>query len=344
MQRQLLGRSNLLVSRLCLGTMTFGEQNTLAEAKSQLDYAYAQGINFIDTAEMYPVPANAQTQGLTENYVGQWLRHQARDQIVLATKAAGPSRGYVWLRGQNPMNAANLRTALEGSLRRLQTDYVDLYQLHWPDRYVPMFGQTHFEAGQLRPTVNLHEQLSTLAEFVTAGKVRYIGVSNETAWGIHEFLRLAAEYELPTLVSIQNAYHLLNRTFEMTLAESCHYAQIPLLAYSPLAFGVLSGKYIDQPTAQGRHTRFPAFCQRYRKPNVEAATRAYYELATQHQLTLTQLALAFVQQQAFVGSTIIGATTLGQLAENIASHEIILPPEVLAKIEHIHQQYPNPAP
>lgn len=344
MQYQLLGRSTLNVSRLCLGTMTFGEQNSLAEAKNQLDYAHAQGINFIDTAEMYPVPASSETQGRTETYVGQWLRSQARDQIILATKAAGPSRGYLWIRGNNPMSAANLRSALEGSLHRLQTDYVDLYQLHWPDRYVPMFGQTHFDAAQLRPTVSLHEQLSTLANFVAEGKVRYIGVSNETAWGVQQFLQLAAEYRLPTIVSIQNAYHLLNRTFEMTLAETCHYAQIPLLAYSPLAFGILSGKYLDNPHSDGRCTHFPAFSQRYRKPNVEAATRAYRDIAAEHNLTLTQLALAFVQQQTFVGSTIIGATNVNQLAENIATGTIVLSAETRQAIERVHQQYPNPAP
>ncbi|HRE17309.1 MAG TPA: NADP(H)-dependent aldo-keto reductase [Rhodocyclaceae bacterium] len=340
-----LGRSDLTVSRVCLGTMTFGTQNSEAEAHAQLDYALAQGINFIDTAEMYSVPPNAESYGKTETYIGTWLKRQPRDRIVLATKIAGPGRGMEWIRGGKlGFNRANIETAIEASLRRLQTDYVDLYQLHWPDRNTPIFGQYQFDPGKERDTTPILETLTVLGELVQAGKIRHIGLSNETPWGVMEFLRLAEAHGLPRIVSVQNAYHLLNRNWENGLAEIGHREQVSLLPYSPLAFGLLSGKYLDNPNANGRLTRFPGFAQRYGKPNVTPAVAAYAALARAHDLTPTQLALAFVTSRWFTASTIIGAAHLEQLQENIAACATPLPAEVEQAIEALHLRYTNPAP
>ncbi len=259
-----LGTSNLKVSAICLGTMTYGEQNTESEAHSQLDYACAQGVNFIDTAEMYPVPPRATTFTRTETIVGNWLQHQARDKIILATKVAGPRRAIEWIRGgPKALDRVNIRAAIEGSLTRLRTDYIDLYQLHWPERNVPMFGQYQFDPSQEQEWVSIREQLEVLAELVQEGKIRYIGVSNEQAWGVMEFVRLAKEYDLPRIVSIQNSYSLINRGYEFGLTEITYREKVSLLAYSPLAFGLLSAKYIADPKAQGRVTAFPGFAQRY---------------------------------------------------------------------------------
>jgi aryl-alcohol dehydrogenase-like predicted oxidoreductase len=339
-----LGNSDLKVSALCLGTMTFGEQNSEAEAHAQLDYAVSRGVNFIDTAEMYPVPPRAETVHRTEQYIGSWLKRQPRDQLIVATKIAGPARGFAWIRNGPRIDRAQINAAIDASLRRLQTDHIDLYQIHWPDRYVPMFGATGYDASQEHETVPIVEQLQALAELVKSGKVRYIGLSNETPWGVMEFLCVADKLGLPRIASIQNAYHLMNRTFESGLAEACHHHSIGLLAYSPLAFGWLSGKYLANPAARGRINLFPGFGQRYNKPNVPAAAGEYARIAHAAGLTPATLALAFARTRRFTASVILGATTLAQLKEDIDSAELTLSSEVLAQIEEVHLRFPNPAP
>lgn len=334
---------DMSVSELCLGTMTYGEQNSLSDAIEQLDHAVSRGINFIDTAEMYPVPGKAETQGRTEEYVGKWLKGRQRDSIYLATKVAGPSRGFSWLRGgPKSLDERNMEEALEGSLRRLQTDYVDLYQIHWPDRNVPMFGQSFYDPAQERDTVSILAQLETLGSMVKSGKVRHVGLSNETPWGLGEFVKLARQHGLPEPVSIQNAYNPINRVFEYGLSEACLREKVGLLAYSPLGFGILTGKYLDG--GQGRLTLFPQFGQRYHKQNVNEAAAAYRGLASQIGISPAQLALAFVRSRSFVSSTILGATTMAQLKENIASLDTELDGATLAAIDAIHYRYPNPAP
>ncbi|SMC26370.1 Predicted oxidoreductase [Andreprevotia lacus DSM 23236] len=344
MQYRQLPGTDLNVSALCLGTMTFGEQNSEADAHAQLDAAVAGGINFVDTAEMYPVPANGNTQGRTEEYVGSWLEKQPRDQIVLATKVAGPNRGMAWIRGGPQFTAAQIEQACNDSLRRLRTDYIDLYQVHWPARAVPMFGNSLYDPADEKPdTPSVHEQLEALTRLVQAGKVRHLGVSNETAWGVAEWGRVADAHGLPRVRSIQNVYNLINRAFESGLVEACHREQVALLVYSPLAFGLLSGKYITGDDRDGRMTRFPQFGVRYRKPFVDEAVAAYAALAREHGLTPAQLALAFVRSRWFVATTIIGATTMAQLAENIGSSEIVISAELEAGIEKLYRQYQSPA-
>lgn len=349
MEYRQLGRSALRVSVVCLGTMTFGEQNTEAEAHRQLDFARARGINFIDTAEMYPVPPRAETYGRTETMVGNWLCRQPRDQVILATKAAGPRRRLDWIRnGPDALDRKNLRAAIEGSLRRLRTDYIDLYQLHWPERNVPMFGQYQFDpqkepaADAAQQWVSIQAQLEALDELVREGKIRHVGVSNEQPWGVMEFLRVATEHGLPRIASIQNSYSLLNRGYEFGLAEIGYREQVGLLAYSPLAFGHLSGKYLEG--GKGRVNLYPGFAQRYEKPNVAPACAAYAALARRNGLSPARLALAFVYHRWFVTSTIIGATSMAQLEENLDAWQRPLSAEVLAEIEQIHLRYMNPAP
>jgi len=344
MEYRRLGESDLHVSALALGTMTFGEQNRETEAHTQLDLAVSRGVNFIDTAEMYPVAPRAETVHRTENYIGTWLKRQQRDKLIVASKIAGPARGFTWIRGGPRINREHINDAIDGSLRRLQTDYLDLYQIHWPDRYVPMFGATGYDAAQERDSVPIAEQLQVLAELVQAGKVRHIGVSNETPWGVMEFVRCAEQLGLPRIVSVQNAYHLMNRTFESGLAEVCRHAGVGLLAYSPLAFGHLTGKYLADPDAKGRITLFPGFGQRYSKPNVPAATREYVRIAQEAGLSPATLALAFARTRWFTASVILGATSLRQLNENLDSAQVTLSAEVLEKIEAVHRLYPNPAP
>lgn len=344
MRYRTLGWTDIDISVLALGTMTFGEQNTEDEAHAQLDLAVAHGVNFIDVAEMYPVPPRAATQGLSETYVGNWLAHQAREHIILASKVTGPARGYDWIRGGPRLEAKQMRAALEASLRRLRTDYIDLYQIHWPDRYVPMFGETAFDAGRVRECTPILQQLEVLDEFVQSGKVRHIGLSNETPWGVSEFVRLAEKHGLPRIASIQNAYNLLNRSFESGLAETCHYANIPLLAYSPLAFSWLNGKLLGNAKADGRIQRFPQFGQRYAKINVPEATAEYVRIAHEAGLDPAQMAIAFILQQGFVGSVILGATSNAQLEMNLAARHVTLPAELREKIELVHRRYPNPAP
>jgi aryl-alcohol dehydrogenase-like predicted oxidoreductase len=344
MELRQLGCSGLNVSALALGTMTFGEQNSEADAHAQLDLAVARGINFIDTAEMYPVAPRAETAHRTETYIGTWLKRQQRDKLIVATKIAGPGRGFNWIRGTPRINREHLTAAIDGSLRRLQTDYVDLYQIHWPDRYVPMFGSTSYDVTQERETTPIAEQLQVLAELVKAGKVRHIGLSNETPWGVAEFVRCAEQLGLPKIASVQNAYHLLNRTFESGLAEVCHHADVGLLGYSPLAFGWLTGKYITDPNTKGRITLFPGFGQRYAKANVPPAIMEYMRIAQEAGLAPASLALAFARTRWFTSSVILGATTLDQLKENLDSADVVLSKEVLEQIEAVHRRFPNPAP
>jgi len=356
MQYTKLAHTDLNVSKVCLGTMTYGDQNTEAEAHAQLDYAVARGINFIDTAEMYPVPPKAGTYTRTETMVGTWLKKQPRDQIILGGKVSGPRRGLDWIRGGPPsLDRANIRAAIEGSLQRLQTDYIDLYQLHWPERNVPMFGQYQFDPagefesgvyqqGEEKAWVSIQNQLETLAELVQEGKVRYVGLSNEQPWGVMEFVRIAKAYNLPHVASVQNCYNLINRGMEFGMSEVLYRENVGLLAYSPLAFGHLTAKYIDNPEAKGRVTMFLGYAQRYKKPGVVPASAAYAKLARAHGLTPTQLALSFVYHRWFVSSTIIGATTMQQLKENIDAWDTKLSPEVLQEIEYLHLTMMNPAP
>ena len=344
MEFRQLGGSDLHVSALSLGTMTFGEQNSEADAHAQLDLAVSRGVNLIDAAEMYPVPPRAETQGRTESFIGSWLKHQRRDSLIVATKIAGPSRGFAWIRNKPRIDRQNLEAAIDSSLKRLQTDYVDLYQIHWPDRYVPMFGATGYDIAQEHDTVPIAEQLQALADLVKAGKVRHIGLSNETPWGVTEFARCAEKMGLAKIISVQNAYHLLNRGFETGLAEVCHHLDVGLLAYSPLAFGWLTGKYVADSNAKGRITLFPGFGQRYAKPNVPAASKEYMRIAREAGLTPATMALAFVRTRWFTSSVIVGATNLDQLKENLDSAEVVLSAEVLEKIEAVYKLYPNPAP
>lgn len=344
MQYNKLPHSTLEVSKICLGTMTYGEQNTEQEAFSQLDYALERGVNFIDTAEMYPVPPKANTQGLTEQYIGNWLAKSGkREKVVLATKVAGP-RNVPHIRDNMSLDRRNIHLAIDDSLKRLQTDYVDLYQLHWPQRQTNCFGQLNYPYPSEQEEVTLIETLEALAELIKSGKVRYIGVSNETPWGVMTLLRLAEKHELPRIVSIQNPYNLLNRSFEVGLSEISHYEGVQLLAYSPLAFGCLSGKYLNGARPQGaRCSLFERFV-RYFTPQGEQATQAYVDLARQHELDPAQMALAFVNQRPFVASNIIGATNLEQLKSNIDSLDVVLSDELLQGIQEIGTTYSNPCP
>lgn len=338
--------STLEVSQLGLGTMTFGEQNSEADAHAQLDLALRSGINFIDTAEMYPVPPRPETQGLTEKYIGSWLKQRgSRDKIILASKVAGPSRGNdASIRPDMALDRKNIRAALDASLKRLNTDYLDLYQLHWPQRQTNFFGKLGYQYSETTAQVTLLETLEALAEQVRAGKIRYIGVSNETAWGVMRYLQLAEKHELPRIVSIQNPYSLLNRSFEVGLAEISQHEGVELLAYSSLAFGTLSGKYLNgaQP-AGARNTLFSRFT-RYSGEQSQQAVAEYVALAQQHQIDPSQMALAYVRQQPFVASTLLGATTLEQLQINIDSFNLTLNAEILEGIEAIHRRYTYPAP
>jgi aryl-alcohol dehydrogenase-like predicted oxidoreductase len=344
MEKRKLGNTDIDVSVICLGTMTWGEQNSEAEAHSQLDYAVERGINFIDTAEMYPVPPRRETQGRTEAYIGSWLRRRGRrDDLVIASKVAGPGDWMSHLRGGPRLDRAHMTEALEDSLRRLGTEYLDVYQIHWPARPTNFFGHmgyTHQEDAGATP---IAETLEVLDHFVRQGKVRHVGISNETPWGAMQYLRLAERHSWPRIVSIQNPYNLLNRSFEVGLAEMAIREQAGLLAYSPLGFGVLTGKYLDESPANGRITLFPRF-SRYTNEQGVAATRAYVGLARAHGLSPAQMALAFVNSRPFLTSNIIGATTLAQLEEDVASAELVLGDEVLEAIETIHTRHPNPCP
>lgn len=349
MKYRKLGRTDLSVSLIGLGTMTWGEQNTEAQAHEQLDFAIEHGVNLVDTAEMYPVPPKAETQGRTETYIGTWLARTGRRQdIVLASKVAGPVRDAKrpsHIRdGKTHLDRKNITQALHDSLRRLQTDYLDLYQLHWPDRTTMTFGRPFYPWADDAHTVAIAETLGVLQDFVREGKVRHIGVSNETPWGVSQFLKHADQDGLPRIAAIQNPYSLLNRHYEQGLSEFSRFEDVGLLAYSPLAMGMLSGKYLDGARPEGaRLTRYERFT-RYSNPQSEAATTEYCQLAREHGLTPTQLALGWVNAQPFVTSNLIGATTLQQLKENIGTADVSLSPEIVQAINAIHTRWPNPAP
>jgi len=347
MQYRPLGRTDIKVSVICLGTMTFGEQNTEAEAHQQLDYALDHGVNFIDTAELYPIPPKPETQGRTESYIGSWLKQrQCRDRVILASKVAGPGRDWLshFRGGNNCLDRYNIETALEASLNRLQTDFIDVYQIHWPDRQTNCFGQLGYSHPAADNSVPIEETLGVLSDLVSAGKIRHLGLSNETPWGVMRYLSLADSMSLPRIVSVQNPYNLLNRSYEVGLAEISHREQAGLLAYSPMAFGVLSGKYLDGARPEGsRLALFDAYT-RYSNPQAETATERYVALAREHGLDAAQMALTFVTSRPFTTSNIIGATNLRQLETNIASAEMELSEEVMAGIEQIHIEQPNPSP
>ncbi len=349
MQFRPLADTGIFLPEICLGTMTFGEQNTQEQAFQQLDYALDQGVYFWDTAEMYPVPPKPETQGATERIIGNWIAARGgRDKLFLASKIAGPSQGGSHIRdGKTRFVADEISAAIDQSLSRLQTDYIDLYQLHWPQRPTNFFGKLGYgnaEAAEDRAVTDLEETLTALQDEIKKGRIRYIGLSNETPWGTMKFLHLAEKLGLSKFVSVQNPYNLLNRTYEIGMSEIAHYEGVGLLAYSPLAFGYLTGKFRHGARpANARVTLFSRF-SRYSNPQSEWATEQYAQLAEQHGLSLTQLALAFIKQQFFVTSTIIGATNLDQLKENIQAFEIDLSEEILKGIEAIHRQQPNPAP
>jgi aryl-alcohol dehydrogenase-like predicted oxidoreductase len=348
MEFRTLGRTGLQVSLIGLGTMTFGEQNTEAEGHAQLDYAVDHGVNLIDTSEMYPVPPRAETYGGTERIIGTWLRRSGKRQsVVLCSKVAGPGRSLNFSHvrgGANRLDRANIVQALDDSLRRLQTDYLDLYQVHWPDRRTNFFGRLGYQHVEQEDTVPLEETLEVLTELVQAGKVRHIGVSNETPWGLHRYLQLAHERGLARVASIQNPYSVLNRSFEVGLAEIAVREDVSLLAYSPLGFGTLTGKYLDGARpAEGRLVRWTRFA-RYSGEVAERTTAAYVAIARRYGLDPAHMALAFVNRQRFVTSTLIGATTLEQLATNVASVDVRLSDEVLTAIEQVHKAQSNPCP
>lgn len=325
--------------------MTWGRQNSEADGHQQLNYALERGINFIDTAELYAVPADESTYGSTEKIIGSWLKNRSdRDQIVLATKIAGP-HNFPWIRGgKSFFTKENLRDAVNGSLKRLQTDYIDLYQLHWPERKTNFFGQRGFTKDEIEWEENFQSVLEALAELIQEGKIKHIGLSNESAWGTMKYLQTAKDFNLPRVQSIQNPYSLLNRNYEIGLSEVSYRENIGLLAYSPLAFGVLSGKYLqNQHPKEARLTLFPYF-KRYSKPNAFKACEKYHELAKEFNVSLTQLALAFVNTRPFLTSNIIGATSLAQLKENVDSLDLDFTEELEKRINEIHEVIPNPAP
>lgn len=344
-----LGETGLQVPLIGLGTMTWGEQNNLQQACEQMDYALSRGVNLFDVAEMYPVPPRPETVGETERCVGEWLAQTGkRSEVILATKVTGradqKNSALSHIRGGARLSRDHIRQAIEGSLERMQTDYIDLYQVHWPERATNFFGARGYSHNPDGDGIAIEETLRALAELVDEGLIKHIGISNETPWGAMEYLRLASEQGLPTVASIQNVYNLLSRQFETGLAEMSIREDMPLLAYSPMAFGMLSGKYLDGNKPSGaRLTLFDRFT-RYDSPQSLAATKAYAEIAEQQGISLAQMSLAFVCQQPFVASCLIGATTMTQLKENIDAVDITLSDEVLAEIDAVHNCYPDPAP
>lgn len=352
MKKTQLGQSDLQVTPVCLGTMTFGEQVAEAQAHAILDRSLERGVNFVDTAEMYSVPARAETYGATETILGHWFMKNpgARHKVVLATKVAGPARGMGWIRNGSPdLTGAEIIDACHGSLHRLHTDVIDLYQIHWPVRHVPAFGGIYFDPDKDMPVSSIHEQLEALASLVKQGKVRAIGLSNETPYGVHEFVRLAEQHGLPRVASVQNPYCLVNRTVENGLDETLYRLGVSLLAYSPLAFGLLTGKYDVSGTTgpdapQGRMSQFESMRkQRWGRPESLEAARRYNALARAHGMTPTQMALAFCHSKWQVASTIIGVTSVAQLDECLDAWGKTLPSALLAEIDKIRWELRDPA-
>jgi aryl-alcohol dehydrogenase-like predicted oxidoreductase len=347
-----LGQSDLQVTPICLGTMTFGQQVNETDSHAILDRSLEAGINFIDTAEMYAVPASADTCGATETFIGNWFAKNpgAREKLVLATKVAGPSRGMPWIREGTGMTGQDILNACDASLRRLQTDVIDLYQIHWPERHVPVFGMTYFDPAKDKSVTSIHEQLEALSKLVKAGKVRYVGLSNESPYGVHEFVRLAEQHGLPRVATVQNPYALVSRTYDNGLDETCYRLNVSMLAYSPLAFGLLTGKYdnddLKGPLVPdgGRIARYDSMRkQRWGRTEALVAARRYNQLARDNGMTPTQMALAFCYHRWSVTSTIIGVTSLAQLNEDLAAWSTQLSPEVLKAIDDIRWEMRDPA-
>ena len=343
MEFRKLGKTNITVSSLCLGTMTWGEQNSQEEAFQQLDRAIEGGINFIDTAELYPVPPKSDTYTRTETIIGNWLKQRGHhDDLIIATKVAGPGQDY--MDGGRLLNRQHIEKAIEGSLKRLGVETIDLYQLHWPDRNTNFFGKLGYEHISGMDGTPVQETLDVLDNLVKAGKIKHYGLSNETPWGVMQHLTLSEALNKPRAVSIQNPYSLLNRTFEVGLAESAHREQLGLLAYSPMAFGTLSGKYLNnQWPEKGRITLYKRF-SRYSNPQAISATEQYVKIAREAGLDPAQMALAFVTSRPFVTSNIIGATTMEQLESNLRSSELTLSDDIIEAINEVHRLQPNPSP
>ena len=342
MKYRKLANTNLDVSVICLGTMTYGEQNTESEAHEQLDYSIANGINLIDTAEMYAIPPKKETQGLTEKIIGTWLaKRKDREKIYVATKVAGP--GMEYLRGGSRLDKKQIFQAVDDSLKRLQTDYIDLYQVHWPERKSNYFGRLGYEYSD-EMGVSIEETLEAMTDLVKSGRVRYIGISNETPWGTSKYLNIAKERSMERIVTIQNPYSLLNRIYEVGLAEISQHENVGLLAYSPLGFGQLTGKYINKTEKNSRLGLFGDWFTRYSNEECLRAVKEYLKIADKYNLSLTHLALAFVNTRPFVTSNIIGATTMEQLKENIESVNIEITETMLEDINQVHSSQPNPAP
>jgi aryl-alcohol dehydrogenase-like predicted oxidoreductase len=342
MKYKKLPNTDIEVSLICLGTMTYGEQNNEKEAHEQLDYSISNGVNFIDTAEMYAIPPREETQGKTEEIIGSWLcKRKDRDKIILATKVAGP--GMEYLRGGSRLSKKHILQAADDSLKRLRTDYIDLYQVHWPERKSNFFGRLGYEYSN-EMGVSLEETLEAMSSLVKSGKVRHIGISNETPWGTNRYLQYAKDAELEKIITIQNPYSLLNRIYEVGLAEISQHENIGLLAYSPLGFGQLTGKYIYKTEENTRLGLYGDWFTRYSNENCLNAVKEYSKIADRHNISLTHLALAFVNTRHCVTSNIIGATTMEQLKENIESINIDLSEEVLEEVNEVHLSQPNPAP
>ncbi|MBT3983608.1 MAG: NADP(H)-dependent aldo-keto reductase [Bacteriovoracaceae bacterium] len=345
MEYRNLGNTDVKVSAICLGTMTWGEQNTISEAHQQLDFALERGINFIDTAEMYPVPPKAETYTKTEEIIGKWDKLKSkRDEIILATKIVGPAEMCAHVRGGKPdLDSDNIHRALDSSLERLGVDYIDLYQIHWPSRSTNFFGQRGFSSGEYMG-VPIEQTLEALSQLVESKKVRYIGISNETPWGMHQYIMEACKTNFPKIVSVQNPYNLLNRTYEVGMAEMSIRENAGLLAYSPLAFGTLSGKYLGgKKPPRARLTLWDRF-SRYSSDTAITSTEKYVDIAKKYGLDPSQMALSFVTSRSFVTSNIIGATTMDQLKTNIGSIDVTLSSEVISEIEAVHEMLPNPCP
>ena len=347
-----VGQTELRVSPITLGTMTFGDQNTQSDAFEQLDYAVSKGINSVDVAEMYPVPPKANTCHRTEEIIGNWLKGKKREDLVISTKIAGPRRSIDWIRGgAKSLDHKNINDAVNGSLKRLKTEYVDLLYLHWPERNVPMFGGYKFDPKddylneKKINWVSIEEQLVSIEHLIKSGKVRYFALSNEWPWGLMEFIRLAKIKNLPLVCNLQNSYSLLNRIVELGMTEIFFREKLSFFSYSPLAFGHLSGKYIKDPMANGRVNLFPGYAKRYNRIGVNKAIEKYDSLAKSRNVSLTELALSFVYSQWFVTSTVIGATNINQLKQNISAYELdIIDDELIQEVDNIHLEVMNPAP